>query len=318
MQQYGKLEKIMSNFVTKMFYKQREEFETSARIRDSKLPFPETVEEQKDIRYASDSCEAHRYDRFRPKGREGEVLPVIINVHGGGLLLGSKEFNRFYCARLCEMGYLVYSVEYRLVPDCLFFDQLADVFLAMDYIKEQIKADGGDSNLVYGVADSGGACLLMYATAMQQNKKLAAAAHVTPSALHCRALGFISGMFYTNRHDKIGMFLPKYLYGADYKKSEFAPYINPEHKDIVTSLPSCFLVTSHNDHLEKYTLDFTKALERYHKPYQMVNYPKNKVLTHAFSVFDPYLEESTQAMKSMVQFFNKINRVHKEEISHEL
>ena len=49
MQQYGKLEKIMSNFVTKMFYKQRKEFETSARIRDSKLPFPETVEEQKDI-----------------------------------------------------------------------------------------------------------------------------------------------------------------------------------------------------------------------------------------------------------------------------
>lgn len=308
----------MSNLFVKVFYKQRAEFEASAQIRDGKLPFPETVAEQKDIRYASDSCKAHRYDKFRPKGREGEILPVIVNVHGGGLLLGSKEFNRFYCARLSEMGYLVYSIEYRLVPDCLFYDQVADVFLAMDYIKGQIEADGGDIRHIYGVADSGGACLLTYAAAMQKNKKLAAAAHVTPSTLPYQALGLISGMFYTNRRDKIGMCLPKYLYGTGYKKSDFAPYINPENKGVVTSLPPCFLVTSHNDHLEKYTLDFAKALEQYHRPYQLVNYPKNKVLTHAFSVFEPYLEESTQAMQAMLQFFDKVNMVHKEGMSHEL
>lgn len=301
-----------------MFYKQRADFDASSAIRDSKMPFPQTVEEQKDIRYANDSGKAHRYDRFRPKGREGEILSVIINVHGGGLLIGSKEFNRFYCARLCELGYLVYSIEYRLVPDCMFFDQVADVFQAMEYLKGQIEKDGGDSSHVYGVADSGGACLLTYAAAMQQNQKLAAAAHVTPSTLRYQALGLISGMFYTNRHDKIGMFLPRYLYGADYKKSAFAPYVNPEHQDIVTSLPPCFLVTSHNDHLQKYTLDFAKALEEHHKPYQLINYPKNKTLTHAFSVFEPYLEESTQAMQAMVQFFQNVNRVHKEGMSHEL
>lgn len=42
---------------------------------------------------------------------------------------------------------------------------------------------------IYAVGDSGGACLLTYCTAMQNSKKVAAAAHVTPSALPIQALG---------------------------------------------------------------------------------------------------------------------------------
>ena len=85
--------------IEKMFYKQREEFEVSAAKRDQELEFPEAVIETKDIRCSEDDCDAHRLDMFRPAGREQEVLPVIVNIHGGGLLLGNKEFNRFYCAQ---------------------------------------------------------------------------------------------------------------------------------------------------------------------------------------------------------------------------
>lgn len=291
--------------IEKMFYKQREEFEVSAAKRDQELEFPEDVIETKDIRYSDDDCKAHRLDMFRPAGREQEVLPVIVNIHGGGLLLGSKEFNRFYCAKLSRLGFLVYSLEYRLVPDCTFFDQLSDISLAMDFVKERIADDKGDISHVYACADSGGGCLLTYFAAMQKNPELAAAAHMTPSDLPLRALGLISGMFYTNRFDKIGLFLPKYLYGKHYKKEAFAPYVNPEHPGVAGSLLPCYLVTSKNDYLQHYTLNFTKALAANRIPYRLQNFPKNPQLTHAFSVFSPFLEESNQSMAAMVEFFKK-------------
>ncbi|EKC43647.1 esterase / lipase [human gut metagenome] len=84
---------------------------------------------------------------------------------------------------------------------------------------------------------------------MQRSTALAQAAGVTPSDLPVRALGLVSGMFYTNRLDQIGLFLPRYLYGRHYKKSAFAPYVSPEHPDIVTSLPPSLLITSDNDNL---------------------------------------------------------------------
>lgn len=110
-----------------------------------------------------------------------KILPVIINVHGGGLIIGNKEFNRYFCALLCKMGFLVYSIEYRLIPDCLIYDQIADVFMAMDYIKERLAADGGDSSHVYMAGDSGGACLITYVNAIQNSTNIARAANVTPS-----------------------------------------------------------------------------------------------------------------------------------------
>ena len=295
----------MADPIKKIFYKQRMDFEASTKQRDKELPFPENVDEIKDIYYSDDHLPAHRLHIFRPADRKSEVLPVIINIHGGGLLMGSKEFNRFFCARLCKTGYMVYSIEYRLVPDCSFFDQLSDVFMAMDYIKQRIADDYGDTDNIYACADSGGACLLTYASAMIHNNKLANAAGIKPASIKLNAIGFISGMFYTNRFDKIGLFLPKYLYGRHYKKEAFAPYINPECSDITEYLPPVFMVTSRNDNLRRYTTDFAMALKKHNACHKLINFPKKSSLTHAFSVFEPFLPESTKTIRAMITFFKQ-------------
>ena len=293
----------MSDFIKNIFYKQREDFKETSHKRHEEMTFPDDVFEYTDIPYANDGCDAHRLDVFRPKDRNDEVLPVIINVHGGGLIIGDKEFNRYFCANLCKKGFVVFSIEYRLIPDCMIFDQFYDVSLAMNCIKELLGKYNGDIHHVYAAGDSGGACLLAYSLAIQNNPSMADAANITPSDLEIKAAGFISGMFYTNRLDKIGMFLPKYLYGNDYKKGKFAPYINPENHEMVRSLPPCFLVTSHNDFLCKYTLDFEEALTLDGIKHELLNYPKNPKLTHAFSVFYPDLPESTDTINKMTAFF---------------
>ena len=295
----------MSHSITDIFYKQRNDFFKEQKEREKRLIFPDDVSEIKDISYLDDGDKAHRLDIYRPKKSGDKKLPVIINVHGGGLILGSKEFNRYFCALLCKKGFLVYSIEYRLIPDCLIYDQLADVFMAMDYIKERLAADGGDSSHVYMAGDSGGACLITYANAIQNSTNIARAANVTPSGLRINALGLISGMFYTSRFDKIGLFLPKYLYGRDYKKTPFAKYVNPENRELLNSLAPVWLVTSHNDFLRRYTTDFEKALTRAEREHELVVFPKNKMLTHAFSVFEPFLPESSAVIDMMVEYLRK-------------
>lgn len=296
----------MGNTFTKVFLDKREKFNQSCEERLKTMKFPEGITEYLDIPYADDNKPEHRMDIFRPANREGDKLPVIIDVHGGGMILGNKEFNRYFCAEVCRHGFLVFSVEYSLVPEIQVYRQFADLSLAMDKVKELILQYDGDSEHVYVVGDSGGAYILTYTVAMQKSAALAKAAGVTPPSLHVNALGLISGMFYTTKFDEIGLFMPKYLYGEKYKKSAFAPYINPEHPDIVTCLPPCFLITSRNDNLKHYTLNFEKALSKHNMPHELLYYEeKNEKLTHAFCVFEPYMEESGDAITKLVNYLKK-------------
>ena len=132
------VEVIMNSFIKNMFYKQRQEFQDAIPARDTEFTFPADVTEIRNVPYAEDSDPAHRMDIYRADAFAGKELPVILNIHGGGLILGCKEYNRYFCAQLSKLGYLVFSIEYRLVPDCLFFDQCEDVFTAMRCIKRKL------------------------------------------------------------------------------------------------------------------------------------------------------------------------------------
>ena len=102
------------------------------------------------------------------------------------MVIGTKEFNRYYCAELVKLGFLVFSVEYPLIPDCMIYDQFESVSRAMDKVQTLIETYQGDAEKIYAVADSGGACLLTYAAAMQNCGALAEAAGVVPTTLPVR------------------------------------------------------------------------------------------------------------------------------------
>ena len=292
----------MNIFFNSIFQKKRLEFDKLTLEHNNKFTFPDDVSEMIDINYCDDGLQAHTLNVYRPASNQ-RTLPVIINVHGGGLVMGNKEFNRFFCAELCKMGYVVFSIEYQLAPEVKVFDQFADVTAAMNFIEHSVMIFGGDPHHVYMVGDSAGAYLITYTVAMQNSPVLAATANIHPSVLRIRAIGLISGMFYTDRRDEIGIFLPKSLYGKKYKKSAFSIFINPEHPAITSSLPPCLLVTSHNDNLRQYTLDYAAALKQHGTKCEFLDFPPDERLVHAFSVFNPTLDESPKVIRTMDAFF---------------
>lgn len=271
---------------------------------EKEVPFPEGVTEVKNISYLEDGQSCHQMDVYYPKNKKG-TLPVIINVHGGGLLMGSKELNRLFCGQMSKMGFLVFCVDYPLVPDVEIYQLFSDISAAIDKIDGLLASYGGSREHVYLVGDSAGAYLITYLTAMQKCPQMAQAAGVTPFQLPVRALGLISGMFYTRKRDKIGLFLTSWIYGKGWKKHPFRPYMNPEHPDIVKNLPPCFLITSKEDNLRAYTLQFYRALKKNNVPCKLADCPKDKKLTHAFCALFPELKMSQKVNRLMADYLRQ-------------
>ena len=292
----------MNQYILKDIKKKRKEFDTLCQSRHIPSAVLKYVTEHRDIPYLATGDPAHRLDVYRPTNQPGP-LPVIINIHGGGLVMGSKEFNRHFCAILCKLGFVVFTPEYRLAPEVTVFDQLQDITYAMKFIDQYASEYGADKRAVYMVGDSGGALLALYTAALHQNPKVAKAAGVTPSALEIARIALISGMFYTTRPDSIGLFLPPLLYGKEYRKHPFHAYMNPEHPQVSLSLPPVFLTTSKHDNLRHYTMRYGKVLAKNYCHYILRDYGTNPSLTHAFPVFSPGLVQSRQVIEEIAGFF---------------
>lgn len=273
---------------------------------------PTGVHVIKDMPYAADKKKAHLLDVYYPKGYsndgKSEKLPVIINIHGGGLMYGYKEINAYYNMMIASFGYCVFNINYRLAPPAQFHEQLQDVLDAFAWIRERLLLTQyhGDISKVFVSGDSAGALLALYATAITKNKDLESIFQVQSAPLDIKGLGLIHGMFYTTRDDMIGKLQPLF-YG---KKLDVPYYSYMEPKKLLDDhvLPPCYLVTSEDDDLMPYTTAFEKELKAHDIPYLSRVFEKEdgKQFQHVFSVMDPFREESQMTMHEMVAYFESI------------
>lgn len=284
--------------------KKRREFDTLSTGKTIPGALQDNVTEFRDVPYIQDGDRAHMLDIYSPICH-AEQVSVIVNIHGGGLIMGNKEFNRHFCLSLCNHGFLVFSIEYRLCPETTVFGQLQDIAAAMNYIDKMIPKFKGKPGIVHMVGDSAGAFLTLYTAAIQRNPMLARTAGVRPSYLEIQSMALISGMFYTTRKDSIGLFLPKALYGEGYKKHPFYPFLDPSVPAVGLSLPPCMLITSKKDKLCGYTKDLAAALQRCGTPCKLKNYGDDPHLYHAFCVFEPELPESRMVIHDICLYFRE-------------
>jgi acetyl esterase/lipase len=77
-------------------------------------------------------------DVYSPAGAAGK-LPVVIYIHGGGLIFGSRENQPPSPLReaLIDAGYVVAAIDYRLVPDALVDKIAIDVEDACKWVRNK-------------------------------------------------------------------------------------------------------------------------------------------------------------------------------------
>lgn len=94
-----------------------------------------------------------RLDLCYPTDRTG--FPTVIWFHGGGLEGGRREIP----AALCNQGFAVVGVEYRLVPRVKVADCVADAAAAAAWVVKHIAEYGGDPRLIFVAGHSAGGYL---------------------------------------------------------------------------------------------------------------------------------------------------------------
>ena len=140
----------------------RTKWSNNDKKRDKSNTIPDNLIIHKDITYAPSSSDKesffHLTDIYRPTVSNG-LLPVIVNVHGGGWFYGDKEVYRFYSMHLAAKGFIVVNFNYRLAPEHKYPAAIADVCLLMDFIRQNHETYGMDLDCLFMVGDSAGAQL---------------------------------------------------------------------------------------------------------------------------------------------------------------
>lgn len=264
----------------------------------------EDVEEILNIPYVNRAEYPLAMDIFNPKDTGDSELPVMVLIHGGGFTLGDRRISRPFGRLLAHRGYLVFSLEYRLAPRFSISQALDDVCAGLDLVGQRLVDFNVDFSRVFLAAESAGAFLAAYVSAMYGSEKLEKAIGYKASRVRFKAIGLMSGILYTGRNDPCGWMLSEQLYGSKRDDPNFLQFMNPEHPEIINNLPPVFLTTSSGDFVSNYTFLFHKALKEKGKATHMIAYADDSLM-HAFNVLQPYHPKSLEALDKMLQWFDE-------------
>lgn len=264
----------------------------------------DNVEEILNIPYMNRDEVPLGMDIFKPIVEDGTELPVVVTIHGGGLTMGDRKISRPFGRILANKGYLVFSIEYRLAPRANVCMELDDICAGLDLVGQKLVDYDVDFNRIFIAAESAGAYLAAYVTAMKGSKKLQEAIGYEPTRVSFKAIGLMSGMLYTNRKDPSGWMLADQIYGEKRADENFLQYMNPEHPEIINNLPPVYLITSKADMLNSYSILMNEALKKAGKPCRLLYYG-NDDLQHAFTTLQTEHPKSIESIDRMLAWFEE-------------
>ncbi|MBQ8951775.1 MAG: alpha/beta hydrolase [Eubacterium sp.] len=168
--------------------------------RDAGLEIPEDIEYIRDLRYGKNKM-YNILDICWPKkaleeGAESSAkLPVIISIHGGGYVYGSKEVYQFYCSSLAEKGFAVINFNYRLAPKYKFPAPIEDLNAVIVWMMKNSDIYPFDTENVFLVGDSAGAQIACQYGVIYSDREYRKIMGFRKPKINIRALGFCCGMY---------------------------------------------------------------------------------------------------------------------------
>jgi acetyl esterase/lipase len=117
------------------------------------------VKVRRDIAYLDDDRRAHRLDVITSRAAAVDGAPVMLFVHGGAWVVGSKrEQGLPMLFELAARGWVCVTINYRLSPKATWPDQMVDVKRAIAWTKAHAAEFGGDTSkfLAISGASAGG------------------------------------------------------------------------------------------------------------------------------------------------------------------
>lgn len=284
----------------------RAEFKKGDDIRDAGLTTPENVKRCDDIIYGEDP-DWQVLDVYRPKEAEGEVLPVIVSVHGGGWVYGDKERYQYYCMSLAQQGFAVVNFTYRLAPEHKFPEPIEDINLVFHWVFDHAGQYGFDTGHLFAVGDSAGAHQLSLYTAICTNPEYAKKFDFqvpdgfvpTAIALNCGTYRLVmDGSLGERKEELLAEYLP---HGGTDDEIEMISVVN----HITEAFPPVFNMTCTGDFLQAQALILEQTLIEKQIPHEFHFYgDAQHELGHVFHC-NMKLEEAARCNREECEFFRR-------------
>ena len=116
-----------------------------------------TPEVHRDLFYTEAKDKLQSLDVYSPP--EGKDHPVIVWIHGGGWSKGDKASLQQKPQAFVDKGFVLVSVNYRLVPAVTVKDIMADLAQSVRWVREHAAEHRGDPNTLIIMGHSAGAHL---------------------------------------------------------------------------------------------------------------------------------------------------------------
>ncbi|WP_167956206.1 alpha/beta hydrolase [Anaerosporobacter faecicola] len=282
----------------------RKSFGESDRKRDANLTTPDDVIRYDDIVYGTDS-QWQVLDVYRPRNMEGKTLPVIVSVHGGGWMYGSKEVYQFYCMSLAQRGFAVVNFTYRLAPEVKFPASLEDTNSVFQWVLDNEDTYLFDCNNIFAVGDSAGGNILGLFCDLCINEAYAKQfSFQPPKGLKLNAVALNCGAYHLQlegEKNQLHRDIVKELFQRQGQEDELVSIMVERH--MTKDFPPTFVMTAVNDFIKDQAPIMTEKLEQLGIPYVYRCYgdEKNR-LEHVFHC-DIKTEDAKICNDEECQFF---------------
>ena len=271
--------------------------------------FSEGLDELLDIAYIDDGGLDHLLDVYRPSGTDA-LLPVIINVHGGGLVAGEKEVNTVQSRWFAQQGFAVVNTNYTRLPDTNYAGMIQNIYDVLHWVEDNAEKLHFDLDRVYMTGDSGGGHIVSIAAAVNRSKELetwygveAPGYRVQKFALTCPMVGTAELV-----HPKsLAYFIFHFTIGPEiYGDADAMAMANIYTVAEMSDYPPILLLTTSGDTnfysgvMELDSFLTTEGIVHKLKVYENQSHE----LYHVFNVDHPEWEESMEANGDIVAFFS--------------
>lgn len=127
--------------------------------------------------------------------KDGKKHPIIVNIHGGGFVMGDKRYRKTLCEYYASKGYYVYNINYRLPPAVDIFGCLNDSIDAVNYVTILAENYSIDTKKIVITGDSSGAYLAAHIASVKFNPELCEKTRAKPVNVDIAALLLHSGPY---------------------------------------------------------------------------------------------------------------------------
>lgn len=289
----------------------RREWGEADRKRDENLVTPDYTRRVDNIKYGNDPV-WNLLDLYLPKkDAPTSGYPVIISIHGGGYVYGSKDIYQYYGASFCQYGYAFINFSYRLAPENRFPTALVDTNDVVKWMYDNADKYNLDTNNVFMVGDSAGGHYASLYSCLCINKEYSKRLNIeVPNNFKPNAVALNCGIYDPMASIETDPERTAYtndLMGENWE-SKCNEYINT--LAIMNSdFPPAFVMSATNDFLQGQVAPMDKKLTELSVPHiaKIFGEKGDETMYHVFHVNMNH-PKAAPVNKEEVDFFNKYIR----------